>query len=66
MYYNHPSESQSLTIKKYLQDTYKVTETPKSACASELTRSTRRQFHDLDYKHKETFELEEFNHIHLE
>jgi hypothetical protein len=52
MYYQYPSESQSIAVKQYLKDNCKMIEPPMVVMASELARNHRKSFHDLDYQYQ--------------
>lgn len=52
IYYDYPSELQSISVKNYLRNEYKVTDSPKVVVAQELNRNQRLTFHDLNYKPK--------------
>jgi hypothetical protein len=59
LYYDYPSEEQSLAVKQYLDSNCKLIAKPTVVMMANATRSHRRAFHDLDYQYQEKPPVEE-------
>lgn len=52
IYYDYPSEVQSVAVKKYIEENATVLSEPRVYVSKEKDRELHRRFHDLDYKYQ--------------